>query len=415
MTYGRTSREVNLATGNTDRSQIIHDRVNWFEDTFKDIPEYEQVKLFVSDSISTTLYDSLLYLEQSYKKLVGVKTILFAPSTPDNVVFTGQYIRPETQVGTYMLVSSDEQYPTKRKGIVIKCTETLRWYDEDGNLREFPVVVMNSYRKGLNEDKYMVLTSGQYIVGIPQNEVTFKLQEGNEFILNKKHKYRIAGFEDIESDTFMTVTLDKYEENASTDDLENGIANFADRPRFTLTLDTDASEFSIGNDIQIQYTLLDKDGQPSLKEVVYSSSDESVCTVSDTGLATAISNGNATITVAMKNNSDVSDTVVLSVVDTPVSMIEYLLDNESLTLLRNQSRDYTAIKKNNGVIESETYAFSIINDSTSNSDYVFTVIDGDTFRLQNKTSSGELSVMVIPQGDVGNQFVRVFTMKSGYR
>lgn len=404
--------------GSTPRERTVNYRVNNYNETFTRAPEYEQVKLTQTDAENSTLYDIWLYANSSYKELVDMKTVIFAPGTPEEVVFSGQYMRLQPRDNRpeelFMIVSDDKQYDTKIKAMVDECTETLRWYDDNGVLQEYPVVVMNSYRKGLNEDKYMVLTSGQYIIGVPQNDITFKLQEGNEFILNRKHKYRIAGFEDIESSTFMTITLDKYEENPSVDDIENGIANFAIRPRFTLNVDPMDGQISIGNTYQVKHILLDKDGKVSNKPVSYSSSDESICTVDSSGLVTAIANGNCAITVTMTNNVNVSDTLDIEVTATPVDNIVYLVEPDFTRLVRQEDQTFTVEKNNNGQSEVETYTISIDSTTVDSDDYEFETVGTDGFRIFNKGATGTFDVMITPNGDVGNAFVVSYTFSNGF-
>lgn len=418
MSYQSIVREVNLATGQTDRAQFVHDRVVQWNDTFKEAHEYEQVKLTLNDTIDSSFYDIWLYANSSYKELVDMKTVIFAPGTNESAVFSGQYMRLQARDNRpeelFMIVSDDKQYETKIKAMVDECTETLRWYDEDGNLREYPVVIMNSYLKSLNEDRYMVLTNGKYVVGMPQNEVTKKLNEGAQFILNNKHKYRIGGFEDIESSTFMTVHLEKYEENSEGDNLELGIANYSTRPTFTISTNDDTINLTPSSIVQTEYSLLDRNNVQSDKPVKYTSSNELICTISDTGEITGVAVGSTTVRIEMENNANVFTDVNIVVADIIPDNISYDVSPDGLTVFRRADNTYTVQKLNNNVEESEIFTITMVSNTLESGRFEFELIGNNGFRLKNNGTVGEIVIRILPNSRLGDVFERTYKFSGSY-
>lgn len=404
MTYLQIAREANTIGGNTGREQSRNARVQWFNDTFEDALEYEQVRVTNDDS-NTTNYDSWIYSNNSYKELVSMKTIIFAPGTPENIVFSGQYIRPQRQGGLFMLYSDDKQYEQKLKGLMDECTETLRRFNDDGVLVEIPVILRSRSSGSLDEDKYMILTDGSHHVGVPKTSETLKWDEGETFILANRHKYRIAWIDDVKSSTYMEFRLTKYEENLENDNLELGIADYENRPQFTINTNINTSQISSGNTVQLIATLLDKDGQVSNRPLSYSTSDANICTVDENGLITGVANGSCVITVGMTNNSGVTDSVNIEVLDVPVDNIVYRLDNDVRRITRQATEIYNAEKLNNGVIEAQDYTFSIVSQTIDNEHFEFVIVDNDTFSIKNNGGGvGSVEVMVNPNGDSGNSF-----------
>ncbi len=384
----------------------------FFLEGFRTAPEYELVKVTVSDEQDPNTYDSWIYSNSSYKNVVGDKTILFPPGTSTSIFFTGQYIRPQRQGGTFLITSSDDQYDEKLKGIIRRCTETLRWYDDDGVLRQYPVAKLKNESVGVTEGAEMDMPIGTYRMGIPQDDVTFKLQEDRQFILNRKHKYRITGFEDVGSSTYMVIKLEKDEENHSIDDFENGIANFEDRPRFSISVEPTSIQLSVGNSVSIEHTLLDKDGNESEKPISFISSDESILTVDENGLVSAIALGNAVITVRMTNNEDVSSDVSVSVVDVPVDNIVYSTAPNIESLLARRSSDIEISRLNNGVVESETYTIEVDSSTTLNADsYSFEVLGSSSFRIENIESDGNLIIKITPDSNPLEAFTKTYRLE----
>lgn len=453
-------RRIVTATGATPRDRRIFDRVQIFNDTFKNAPEYEQIRV-TNDSSNTTNYDTWIYSNSSYKQLVSMKTIIFAPGTPSDIVFSGQYIRPQRQGGLFMLYSDDKQYDQKLKGLMDECTETLRWYDKFGVLHTYPVIVRNDGSKSLDEDKYMTLTDGTYMLGIPFDTATSMLDEGDQFILKRRHKYRIAGFDDIKSDTYMEMKMSKYETNPSLSELTTGIANYLKRPIYSIEVSQSASQLSIGqtftlnatlrratdidvsdatwNDIlaanpNLQWDQLTADtwvqlieqyggngGTPTgwiesdIGTLGYSSSDTSVAVVSSTGSVSALSNGTTNIRVFMVENPDVFVQFTVSVVATPVDNITYAVSPDIQKILRLQNETFEVQKYNNNIPETETYTITVHSSTTANSsDYEFETVGNNGYRIKNLRSNDGIVIQIVPDGDTGNTFTVSYELSNGY-
>jgi uncharacterized protein YjdB len=92
--------------------------------------------------------------------------------------------------------------------------------------------------------------------------------------------------------------------------------------------------------------------------VEWSSSNPLIATVSSTGLVTGISNGNATITVKLKNNTSITDSINTNVRNVPVNNYEYVMSGNS-TLKWLETQTYTAKKLNNGVEIELPYTFTV--------------------------------------------------------
>lgn len=77
-----------------------------------------------------------------------------------------------------------------------------------------------------------------------------------------------------------------------------------------ITLSSDSQSVTVGGTTQIDVTVDPSDAD---QDVIYASSDESVATVDGSGLVTGVAEGEAVITATSASNSDVSETITITV------------------------------------------------------------------------------------------------------
>ena len=80
-----------------------------------------------------------------------------------------------------------------------------------------------------------------------------------------------------------------------------------------ITVEAEASEVEVGKTVQL--TVLDQNANTvAASKVSFASSDESIAIVDENGVVTGVAEGNATITVTLKNNEEVNGTVDITVI-----------------------------------------------------------------------------------------------------
>ncbi len=110
-----------------------------------------------------------------------------------------------------------------------------------------------------------------------------------------------------------------------------------------LTLDSTAVELEEGEDVTFTVTVLPEDA--TIKDVTWSSDDESVATVDATGKVTAVKAGEATITATATDGSGKTVSCTVTVKEPIILVSEIKLDNESLSLEEGASKTITASVK----------------------------------------------------------------------
>lgn len=90
-------------------------------------------------------------------------------------------------------------------------------------------------------------------------------------------------------------------------------------PVSSVTLNRSTASLMVGENVSLSATVLPANA--SDKSIIWSSSDESIATVDETGIVTAIAIGSTTIKATSVSNPDISGECLITVVPTPVSSI----------------------------------------------------------------------------------------------
>lgn len=252
---------------------------------------------------------------------------------------------------------SDMRYGTKYKGLMRKCEYEIN-FNFEGNVLTFPVLI-DSKIFNVTEDKYFLLPDGTILVTLQENEETKNISIDQRFI-KLGFAWKISGIDRTQKGLII-LTCDQDQFNID-DDIENEIADYGAYTYSVVINNADPITLNIEDTLQLDVTVT-KNGIPiENPSLIYSSSNENICTVSSTGEITAISEGTAEITVSLDNEYySASDTISINVE-------EQISDNFSIQIIGDDSimfgssKTYTAKFYNNGVeVFDQTGTWSVSN------------------------------------------------------
>lgn len=215
---------------------------------------------------------------------------------------------------TYICVNPSNISSVYTTAILARCNASYNSYDDYGNIVTEPIVV-KQYRMMNNDnqvkDNYTLL-DGYYTVICQLNENTAKLGQNRRIILGTK-AYAITGWQDFlqeftgdrSSAHYLTFTARLEEPTADDDISENFIAG-GNSQTFSVSV-SGGNAASTGQSVQLSaYFVRCGEVIQGTDELPvsfsWSSSDETVATVSQNGVVTAISEGEATIRAALSQN-----------------------------------------------------------------------------------------------------------------
>ncbi len=176
------------------------------------------------------------------------------------------------------------------------------------------------------------------------------------------------------------------------------------RPVATVEISPEALNFTVGSTHQLKATPKAADGSPLAgRQVVWSSSNENVVTISESGLARAIAPGAVRVT-AMVEGKSASANVTVSVV--PVATVEISPTSADLSVL--QTRQFTAVLKaqDGTILSGRTVTWSTnrpLIASVSSTGLVTGLLPGGaviTASAEGKSASASVEVRLRPVNSV---------------
>lgn len=352
-------------------------------------PSYQSVKINSIDRDVHIVDDNTLDKDPN-KKIMLVK--------PDETASVGDYIEWDNY--NWLVINIDNNKDVQHRCELYRCNGRLNWIDSSGKINSYWCVrqELSKASSGTSENKYIIVPDRLNNILVQANAYTNNLRErdGTRFIFGEK-SFLLHDTDRELRDGLVVITTEEDEINFDTDKLVdvNGvdlwIANYTEAPVYLLNIDQDDSEIVDGNTLQLSAQVT-KDGQVVSEGVAWSSSNELIATVDNTGLVTSVTTGSVVITATMVNNGDVADTINIDVVAVANDNYSIQLTPDSTDITLSVKLDVNAKLLNNGVDTTDTFSFSVVGGTASASDYEFTVIDGNNYSIKNINDGGTVIV-----------------------
>lgn len=278
-----------------------------------------------------------------------------------------------------------------------RCNNTLRWIDEPtGIYYTEPCCIeylVKEPRNYATQGSPFITPGGFLHIETQLNSRSGKIKENQRFLFgNPQHWtcYKVVGtgindFRNVATYDNMSakiLTLDLVADFVSPelDDMVNGIADVYTNV-YVVTLSQESIEGMPGETIQMQVGLTyNKD--TATRNILWSSSDSSVASVTSAGLVTLNSIGNCTITATVEGNP-AHDTCNVAVSNTPVNITEIRLTPNTNYVLEGSTRDYTVYLYNNNIQQADTFTITCAGNSVPSANYVFAQTGANAFRISN--------------------------------
>jgi len=280
--------------------------------------------------------------------------------------------------------------------VVRRCNNTLRWLDDNGELLTVPCVLdynITENRNYASAMSAMVNPSGILQVISQLNETSNKINPNQRFLFGNQDSwigYKVQGggvnnFDNHKTlvnstNGILKLTLSADFVNEDTDDLIRGIADVYEHV-YTINV-YGASSGQVGTTSQLVANVL-LNGLAVDRNVTWSSDDEAVATVSSSGLVTFISSGTANITATLQDNADVYGSISVETLLVPATEYTVQISPDSNYILEGSSKTFTVTLYLNSVAQPDAFSFSLNPNTVPSANYNFTVIDGNSFSIEN--------------------------------
>lgn len=347
MTYISDYKARINANGNSLREINITNTKSAINASFADNPSYETVTI---DSVSTGV------ILNNGKDSLNKEMLLL----PDATIAVGKLVIIDNYNWLVLDSTDNEMYP---KCKINKTNHLLKWLDSTGTTKSTYGVTSNkSLTDVTDENKYIILPDGKFRITIPDDADTRLIIKDKRFIINNS-AWKCT-FNDYTTIPGLCVIYLDEDTIGVNDDLTLGIADYNSQHLYALSVLNGDLTLVEDATAQINCVLTDNGVVVSSPVLTYESNDEDICTVSNSGLVTALDEvGTTTIDVSY---GTAIATINVTVQATPVAN-NYSMEISGDSIIKvSQSKTYTVKTYNNGVlISSLPCTFSLNNNNCS--------------------------------------------------
>ena len=327
--------------------------------------------------------------------------------------------------GAYMYFDSNWWMVYKPKGVftvrgtalIRRCNTVINKLDYYGNIVSVPMAFtkLGTLGNAPQVTENMILSKNYMNCFCQLNSITKTFTE-NTRMMQGKAAYAIRGINDFtreytddpDSVHIMAFTIER-QEPLEQDSIELQVADYYS---FSWFLSMQAHEhMTVGGTQQITVTSYRNEKEVESTEenpisYLYKSSDDSVLEVSNEGVITAVSEGNASISVYLAQNENISQTLKIEVTESGQSRVTFT--SSPIDVLDEQdSCIVTAAYIENGVQTDEDVEFSFSGASAKA--YKATMIGKNAYKIQcYSASKNPLIITVSAHGTTDQMTIRLY-------
>lgn len=249
------------------------------------------------------------------------------------------------------------------KVLVEKCVSSIKWIDQEGEIKESFFIYSDSSSNdlGLDEGQIITLVDGKRYIAVQKNADTLLLDRKRRFIFDHR-AWRITNTDKIKDESLIYLVLDEDEINPSTDNRELRIADYK-IPVYEMTILNGLTlALKPTETLQIN-TIVKKDGDlVTSPQLSYQVSDPSIITIDETGLITGLVEGSTTVLIQFRN---IVQQIQVTVKAEDIYTIE-IVDSSSnpFVIYRGKTKIFNCAIKLNGITTEEQGTFWITADTT---------------------------------------------------
>lgn len=322
------------------------------------------------------------------------KQILFADP---KIVHISVGAKIKTMGNVWLVVGVSDMASAQTTAVIARCNTSYNSYNEYGALVTEPIHVEKASMLGNDNvtKQNLVLLDGYYNIICQLNENTKKLGHNQRIMLGSM-PYYITGFTDFiqefsgdrDSVHMLSFTARLEEVTKNDDDEEDYVAD-GNVEEYSARINGGTHTLTVGGKIQLSASLILNDDEvlPTDENPitwVWSSSDDSVLSVDQTGLVTALSAGTAVIAVALEQNMAIEAQMSINAtLETNEPYVQFLGFSD-LSISQYDSEIYTAAYFENG--EQTTREIQWTFSGASDIDYTADV-DGNSVMITCDSAS----------------------------
>lgn len=286
----------------------------------------------------------------------------------------------ELEGNKYIVISDRENINNVYSKFVIrKLYKTIKVYI--GNeLKEISCFIETGTQSVVNDD--IIFPDGAIKLTVQENSITNNIGYDKRFI-TMNNVYKVVGF--TSQYTGLKYIYAEKDVFTDLDDRENQIADYwkyNSKHSYAMVAEPTQTTLNEGDTLQLELSITDNSSPVENPTLIYTSNDETIATVSETGLITAMLEGATTITVKFIGDGVELTKTVNVEVQKPLEVHNYsvVLEGDG-TLKEFYEQNYVAKLLNNGVEVVSQFDFSIDYNRNDSKIATLETIDDNTVKL----------------------------------
>jgi len=263
----------------------------------------------------------------------------------------------------------------------------------DEVLHEFDSIIEN-IGISIDEGKYIDTAAGKITVTIPTELFSNKIDVNNRFI-KLGYAWKVVGVD--RSRNGLNIIHAEKDLIASDDDMENEIANKNSIAVWSINISDSNRKVNVDSDYTFIAIVLKNGTEYAGASLIWESSDTGLATVSN-GTVHGIAAGFVTISVYMEVNPSVRMDLNIEIAEKVPDVITYKMYKSYLDDSGKDYTDFSIIEGDtmlfgmeryvNGVLgTNDTYIFTLNPNGVPSSNYVYTVLNSYSVKIQNNAAS----------------------------
>lgn len=326
------------------RELRVSDAKRLFENHYRDTPSYFKVKSANDD----------LFYEMQINDSSDLKDQKSLTTSIDSQITLGETINwnDEYWIVVHLDTNMGDIY---KRGRMYQCLSQLKWIDNEGAIQStwFTYYSNDMGSLGIKEGNIISLPDETRRLIIQNNIYTNKFEKDQRFIFDRS-AWEISYIDRLKSG-LIYIVLKQDQINTATDNLELGIADYDKLAKYEISiLNGDMLAIKVGDTLQLNVKTT-KNETPIEIPLLFTSSDDSIATVSHTGLVSGIQKGDCSIQVSGKG---VSASIELNIIEELTPNYTAEINGEDSIYL-NRTSTYTVTFRNNGAEIEDTSRFWI--------------------------------------------------------
>jgi len=280
----------------------------------------------------------------------------------DVVVNTGSIV--EWEGNKWIIVSNIDNLQAYKTASMIKSNNTLQFYDSTSTLHSIPCIISKG-SISLDEQKIISTLDSEVAIQISDTSITRQIPMNYVFKIGMRN-YTIVNIDDIIIPGLLILKM-VYSEVEQV------------FPSYSLTiLNGDSIQADINTPIQLNIQVKDRETIITSPSLNFTSSNNLIATVSNTGLVSFLSVGNVVISCKLDNDNLIQDSIEIEIVEEEQHNYTAVINNGNISIIKTYSSTYTCIFKDNGIAITDTSVFYLTGDDGVSETLLASIVSQDS-------------------------------------